>query len=878
MEIPKAYEAKNYENDIYARWEQSGYFNPDVLIENKLIKSTAPVFTIILPPPNVTGQLHLGHAAMLAYEDLMIRYHRLQGYQALWLPGTDHAAIATQTKVEKIISAQGQKKEDLGREKFLQTVRNYVDESKTTIRNQIRKMGSSLDWSREKYTLDEDISQTVYQVFKKMYDDGLIYRGNRIVNWCPRCQSTLADDEVEYEQQQANLYYLKYGPVVIATTRPETKLGDTGLAVNPTDKRYQHLLGKELEINFGVSSIRVKVFADSEVDPEFGTGAIGVTPAHSQVDFAWAEKYQLPIVKIIDEQGKMTAQAGKYVGQDVLVCRDNFLADLKQAGLLGKIEPITNNISLCYRCHTPIEPLTSRQWFIAVNKKIPKLNKSLKELSLDAVRTGLANRSDKKIEIIPERFNKVYFHWMENLRDWCISRQIWWGHRIPVWYKNQEQGVNNQGQVDQAAEIYVGVEPPPGEGWVQDEDTLDTWFSSALWTFSTLGWPQGNDFKRFHPTQVLETGYDILFFWVARMIIMTTYTTGQIPFHKVYLHGLVRDRQGRKMSKSLGNGIDPLAMIDKFGADALRLSMIIGVTPGNDLSLYEEKIAGYRNFVNKLWNISRYILMNLSEPKLTDKFPPAKTLADEWLLSEFNNLIFQVTTELNKYRFSQAIEILYEFVWSKLADWYLEIAKIETDKEEILNYILQKLLILIHPFVPFVSEAIWTEVFNPSKQNRLLLMVQSWPQAEKVKTTKQVKLFSVLQKLIVNIRSIKNSSGLSSSQIVPVDIFTTDYLVVFQQHQEIIEKLARVKISWLKKNPTKNNQLIIAPEYSFIFKLDIKPKDQSKEIENLEKFINGLEKKLNNKEFTKKAPAEVVAKEKKKLAEAKKKLKQIKNP
>ncbi len=869
MEIPKAYEAKNYENEIYDRWEKSGYFNPDVLIENGIIKSTAPVFTIVLPPPNVTGQLHLGHAAMLAYEDLMIRYHRLQGYQALWLPGTDHAAIATQTKVEKIIASEGKKKEDLGREKFLEIVKDYVDKSRATIRNQIRKMGSSLDWSREKYTLDKDVSQTVYQVFKKMYDDGLIYRGNRIVNWCPRCQSTLADDEVEYEQQQANLYYIKYGPVVIATTRPETKLGDTGLAVNPNDKRYLHLLGKELKINFGVANIKVKVFADNEVDPEFGTGAIGVTPAHSQIDFAWAEKYKLPIIKVIDEKGKMTEAAGEYAGQDVLVCRENFVADLKRAGLLEKIEPINNNISICYRCHTAIEPLTSRQWFIDVNKKISRLDKSLKELAIEAVQTGLDGKGDKKIEIIPERFNKVYFHWLENLRNWCISRQIWWGHRIPVWYKNKKQK-------DEEVEIYVGINPPQEAGWVQDEDTLDTWFSSALWTFSTLGWPEGLDFKRFHPTQVLETGYDILFFWVARMIIMTTYVTGQIPFEKVYLHGLVRDRQGQKMSKSLGNGIDPLDMIEKFGTDALLLSMIIGVTPGNDLILYEEKIAGYKNFVNKLWNISRYILINLSELKLTDQYPQAKTLADEWVLSEFNNLIFQVTGDLNKYRFSQAIEALYEFVWSKLADWYLEIAKIEGNKSEILNYILQKLLILIHPFIPFVSEVIWTQSYNRNKQDKLMLMIQRWPQVIEKKSNAKIKDFLVLQKLIINLRSVKNESGIAIKQSLPVDIYSKEFLSLFQQQQKLIENLARVKINWLDKNSMTANNKVITSEYSFVFKVDIKVKDKSKEIDNLKKYINGLEKKLKNKQFLSKAPSEVVAKEKEKLNDAKKKLAQIK--
>lgn len=877
MELPKAYEAKNYENEIYARWEKSGYFNPDVLIAQKLIKPDAPTFTIVLPPPNVTGELHLGHAAMLAYEDLLIRYHRLQGQQALWLPGTDHAAIATQTKVEKIIALEGMKKEDLGREKFLQRVRDYVDESKNKIRQQIRKMGSSLDWSREKYTLDEGISQTVYQVFKKMYDDGLIYRGNRIVNWCPRCQSTLADDEVEYKEQSTPFYYFKYGPVVIGTARPETKFADKVIIVHPDDKRYKDLVGKKFMVPWIEGEIEAQVIADEIADPELGTGAMTITPAHSFVDFELAQKYKLEIIKIIDEQGNLTEVAGKFTGQNANQAREKIVAKMAAQGLVDHIDKdYIHNLSVCYRCETPIEPLPSRQWFIDVNKKIPHLKKSLKELSLEAVRTGLDGQVDKKIEIIPERFQKVYFHWMENLRDWCISRQIWWGQQIPVWYKNQEQGTRSKEQANQTADIYVGVEPPTEDGWVQDEDTLDTWFSSALWTFSTLDWPKGTDFKRFHPTQVLETGYDILFFWVARMIIMTTYATGQIPFQKVYLHGLVRDRQGKKMSKSLDNGIDPLAMIDKFGADALRLSMIIGVTPGNDLSLYEEKIAGYRNFVNKLWNISRYILLNLAKPQLTDLKPQGKTLADKWILAEFNHLISQVTTQLDNYKFSAAIELLYEFVWSKLADWYLEIAKIESDKEEILNYILHKLLILIHPFVPFVSEAIWTEIYNPQKQDKLMLLVQSWPQTDKDKSVSEVKEFLILQKLITNLRSAKNENSLAAGQFIPVEIYTKEFLTIFQKQQSLIEKLARVKISWLDKNPAKVNQQIVTPEYSFVFRAEVKVKDNSKELAQLIKFIAGLEKKLSNKEFLQKAPAEVVAKEKNKLSEAKEKLLKLK--
>ncbi len=877
MDIPKAYEAKNYEDEIYQRWEKSGFFNPDVCIASGLTSQTAPTFTIVLPPPNVTGELHLGHAAMLAYEDLLIRYHRLRGEQALWLPGTDHAAIATQTKVEKILASQGKNKEDLGQEKFLQTVREYVTASKNTIRNQIRKMGSSLDWSREKYTLDPDISQTVYQVFEQMYNDGLIYRGNRIVNWCPRCHSTLADDEVEYKEQKSPFYYFKYGPVVIGTARPETKFADKVIIVHPDDVRYRDLVGKKFMVPWIEGEIEAQVIADEIADPQLGTGAMTITPAHSFVDFELAQKYDLSVVKIIDEQGNLTEEAGEFAGRNAYQARKKIVAKMAAQGLVDHIdEDYVHNLSVCYRCETPIEPLPSRQWFIDVNKEIPRLKKSLKELSLDAVRAGLDGQVDKKIEIIPERFHKVYFHWMENLRDWCISRQIWWGHRIPVWYKQQQSKAKNKKQADEEVEIYVGSKPPTGKGWVQDEDTLDTWFSSALWTFSTLGWPKAKDFKRFHPTQVLETGYDILFFWVARMIIMTTYATGEIPFKKVYLHGLVRDRHGKKMSKSLGNGIDPLAMIDKFGADALRLSMVIGVTPGNDLSLYEEKIAGYRNFVNKLWNISRFILMNLPNPQLTDLRPQGKTLADDWILSEFNQLVKQVTTELDNYKFSAAVELLYDFVWGKLADWYLEIAKIENNKSEILNFILQKLLILIHPFVPFVSEAIWTEVYNLSKQDKLLLMVQTWPPADKVETTKEIKLFTVLQKLIINLRSTKNEYLLPVAEFIPVKIYSEKYLSFFQGQQELIQKLARVKIEWSKADllETKNKQ--IESEFTVVMENKTTEIDHSQTIQALKEYIVSLEKKLINKDFLQKAPLEIITKEREKLAAAKEKLNKLK--
>lgn len=841
-ELDKAYEPQKYEDAIYADWEQSGFFNPDNL------KAKGKPFVISMPPPNATGILHLGHAAALAYEDLMIRYNRLKGRKALWVPGTDHAAIATQTKVEKILVEEGSSRESLGREKFLGRVRDYVAGSQDTIRNQTRKMGSSCDWSRERYTFDEGLSKAVSEAFIRMYNDGLIERDYRIVNWCPRCASTLADDEVAYEEQDAKLYYIKYGPFTIATTRPETKLADTGVAVHPSDKKYKKYIGQTLDIDLAGHNIKVKVFSDKAVDPKFGSGAVGVTPAHSAVDFEFAQKNGLEIIKLIGEDGKLLASGGKYKGMDAMSARKAFVKDLERAGEIVKVEDYKNNLSVCYRCDTPIEPLTSEQWFVRVNKKIPGRNKTLKQLATQAVKSG-------EIKILPDRFAKTYHHWMESLHDWCISRQIWWGHRIPVWYKGEE--------------VYVGQEKPKGKGWVQDEDTLDTWFSSALWTFSTLGWPdKTKDFKTFHPTTVMETGYDIIFFWVARMILMTEYLLDQKPFETVYLHGMIRDKEGKKMSKSLGNGIDPIEMSQKFGTDALRLSLIIGSAPGSDLKLYEEKIAGYRNFVNKLWNISRFIFSSVAEVKSIKTEPKAKTLADKWILSELNNLIKEVDTDLAEFRFSAAGEKLYDFTWNKLADWYLEISKIEKParqagtagggKDQILLYILERLLILWHPFTPFVTELLWQQF-----DSKDMLMVKAWPKATKA-DKKSLENFSDLQKLVIKIRNLK-----AENKIPPKDL-PNCYLeskIFSQNDSEVVAKLSRVNL--VKELPKAKSFTIGKTKGKINLVKDLSDKERS----DLEKYIKATEAKLNNKNFTDNAPPQVVADTKKRLAEAKNKLK-----
>ncbi len=768
-ELPKAYNAAEYEDAIYKRWEESGFFNPDNL------KKTKKSFSIVMPPPNATGALHVGHAVMLALEDLMVRYHRMKGDDTLWIPGTDHASIATQNKVEKILlETEGKTRQDLGRAEFLKRVEEYVAASRERIRLQIRKLGSSCDWSREAFTLDVPRGLAVAAVFKKMYEDGLIYRGNRLVNWCPRCQSTLSDDEVEYKEEHANFYYLKYGPFVIATARPETKFLDKVIVVHPKDRRYKKYIGQEMLVPWIEGEVKAKILADESVDPKFGTGAMTITPAHDFNDFAIAQRQGLEIVPIIDEQGNLTAAAGSFAGANAREARGRIIERLQTKGLVEKIDPnYTHNLSVCYRCATPLEPLVSQQWFIDVNKKIPRRGTTLKQLMMEAVKSG-------KIKITPARFSKVYFYWVNNLRDWCVSRQIWYGHRIPVYYCKRESPnfefrisnkiLNLKSKIENlACPPIVSVERPlqcPRCGNAeptQDPDTLDTWFSSGLWTFSTLGWPHFapptggasrgtpqslNDLERFYPTSVLETGYDILFFWVARMILMSTYVLREVPFKKVYLHGLVRDIQGRKMSKSLGNVIDPLEVIPKYGTDALRLALVIGNTPGNDLRLSEEKIAGFRNFTNKLWNISRFILLQVPPSPLPSpspgrgeserhprplrerdgvrgQTPTPQTPADKWILARLQKVIAQTSRLIEQDKFSLAGEELRAFTWEELADRYLEIAKREKGKEEILAYILETILKLWHPFMPFVTEAIWQQSLARGEDN--FLMIQSWP-------------------------------------------------------------------------------------------------------------------------------------------------------
>lgn len=720
------YEPGSTEERIYIFWEESGLFNPEKCITEGYTSPDAEPFTIVLPPPNVTGTLHLGHAAMLAIEDILIRYKRMNGYRTLWIPGTDHAAIATQSKVEKILSKEGVRKQDLGREEFLKKVEDFAQESHDTIVSQIKSMGASVDWSREAYTLDKVREKAVYTAFKNMYEDGLIYRGERIVNWDPKGQTTISDDEIVHEERDATLYTFKYSPdfpISISTTRPETKLGDTAVAVHPDDERYKKYIGQTFDVNFIGVDLKIKIVADENVEPEFGTGALGVTPAHSHIDFDIAKKNSLPIISVINEYAKITENIpDPFAGLKVLDARNLVVEKLKEAGLIEKEEVVKQNVATAERTGGIIEPLPKLQWWIDVNKEF-----SLKHSGIDGIKSGekvtlkkLMHQvvENNQIEILPDRFEKIYSNWINNLHDWCISRQIWYGHRIPVWYKGED--------------IFVGFESP-GDDWTQDEDTLDTWFSSGLWTFSTLGWPdETEDLKIYHPTNVLETGYDIIFFWVARMILMTTYNLGQIPFRTVYLHGLVRDEKGVKMSKSLGNTIDPVEVSKEYGADAVRMALIVGVGPGADLNLGENKIKAYKKFSNKIWNIARFIQENVGDTLYDANYTITET--DRVPLDELTATLADITTDIENYRLYMASEKLYHFVWNTFANDIIEESKnifksdIEAEiesRKQLLMKMFDYLLKALHPFIPFITEEIYQSLsYNKDKTP---LMVQKWP-------------------------------------------------------------------------------------------------------------------------------------------------------
>lgn len=884
IKLPKTYNAKGVEDEIYQRWESSGLFNPDNLEKADDRFWKADPYSIAMPPPNATGELHMGHAMMLAIEDLLIRYTRMVGYKTLWLPGTDHAAIATQNVVERQIwETEGKTRHNVGREELLRRIEEFVSETRGRIQTQIRKMGSSCDWSREKYTLSPELSLAVRTIFKRMYDAGLIYRGNRMVNWCLRCGTTLADDEVEYQTRPGQVYYISYplsqgkDRLVVATVRPETMLADTAVAVNPNDPRYKKYIGQKVMLP--LINRELPIIADSHIDPEYGTGVMKVTPGHDPHDFEIGQRHGLETINLLTLDGKINSQEASdhgfedYAGLDITAARDKIVATLENQGFLDKTEDITHNVGFCYRCGTAVEPIISKQWFVSVNQKFEIKNKkfvkllklkggatTLKEMMTVAVESGA-------IRIVPERFEKIYMEWMKNLRDWNISRQIWFGHRIPVYY------------CQDCGEIIVEVEQPPAcpkchsAKLLQDEDTLDTWFSSGLWTFSTLGWPSSgkstedapaSDLETYHPTTILETGYDILFFWVGRMILMTGFALEDIPFKTVYLHGLIRDQEGKKMSKSKGNVVNPLDMIERYGTDALRLSLIMGTTPGLDSRIYEEKIQTYRNFINKLWNISRYILSHKEEMKTREKMP--LSLADEWILEQLGETVASVNDKLNNFEFGLAGEELMKFTKDQFADWYIEISKIKNQKsnsKETLPEVLTTLLKLWHPFAPFITEHIWSMMSDE------LLIIQTYPRLRKRKNAKPTvwqERFTAVQQLVTGLRNLRAEYRVAPKTIVPAGVELPDQLSWIEQyHTPTIEKLARVKLNFAPLDESQKmpyflwlnlKVYLLVPQFDPKTELDLAKKELGK-AENLAAKYNA---QLAKKDFLEKAPAAVVEK------------------
>jgi valyl-tRNA synthetase len=868
MALEKYFEPRKYEHEIYRRWEESGAFRPDR-------DSGAPAFVISMPPPNATGTLHTGHAVMLALEDLMTRWRRMCGDAALWVPGTDHAAIATESVVIKNLQAEGlaDPRGELGREELLRRIADYVAGSRDRIREQIRAMGSSCDWSRERYTMDPQLSRCVNAVFARMFRDGLIYRGPRIVNWDPFLQTTVSDDEIYHQDRPAKFYTLRYGPFLVGTSRPETKLGDTAVAVHPDDERYAEHVGKTYEIEWPSGpTIKVRVVADAAVDPETGTGAVGVTPAHSHVDFDIAQRHDLPLLQVIGEDGRMTDAAGPtYAGMKVEECRQAFVAELERAGLLAEVEDYVQSTSLCYRSKQPIEPLPKEQWFIAVDKPAVtwegrKL--SLKQVLREVVRTGA-------IRILPEHQEKTYFHWIDNLRDWCISRQIWWGHRVPVWYRGEE-------------DVYCGHRPPEGGGWRQDEDTLDTWFSSALWTWSTLVDPQlaanpevslrqllerSPDFRRFHPTSVMETGYDILFFWVARMILMTTYATGQIPFRTVYLHGLILDKDGDKMSKSKPETcVDPLDTIEEYGADILRLALLVGNAPGRDLKLGKERLVGGKRLLNKLWNAGKLVDASVGriapERGRAGLTPSAvEHPVNRWMLVRLREAVQRIDDRLAAFYFGDAAELLRQSFWGELCDFYLEAIKVPPLAEleetaEVVFHAFTGYLKLFHPFLPFVTEKLWGELGCDGQ-----LISASWPTADAAHDwPADAEGVDAVVRLVAAVRGVRAEQGLEPGVKVAVAVHPRSHAEALEASRAIVERLVQAEsVTFAAGSAPEGATVAVDPAFEVAVRLGDADREAelrrlTKQLEEARQHLQGLEKRLANENFVTRAKPEAVEK------------------
>ncbi|MDI6735828.1 MAG: valine--tRNA ligase [bacterium] len=861
MDIPKAYEPHLVEKKWYKYWEENNYFRADA----DSSKPPQPPFSIVIPPPNVTGSLHIGHALNNTLQDILTRFKRMQGYNTLWLPGTDHAGIATQNVVEKQLRLQGLTRQDLGREKFIERVWEWKKEYGGLIIEQLKRLGTSCDWSRTRFTMDEGLSKAVREVFVSLYEQGFIYRDYYIVNWCPRCHTALADIEVEYKTINGHLDYIKYEGVeknqfvVVATTRPETMLGDTAVAVNPDDKRYNHLIGKEVILP--ILNRRLKVIGDSFVEKEFGTGAVKVTPAHDPNDFEIGKRHALQQINILNPDATMNENTGHYQGLDRYECRKKLVEELKAQGLLIKREDYSYAVGHCYRCQTIIEPYLSQQWFVRM--------KEIAKPAIEAVKDG-------RLEFIPKNWEKTYFEWMENIRDWCISRQIWWGHQIPVWYCPKCKATIVERQ-DPTKCPQCG-----GNELVQDPDVLDTWFSSALWPFSTLGFPEKTkDLAVFYPTSVLSTGFDIIFFWVARMIMMGLKFMGDVPFKQVYIHALIRDAEGQKMSKSHGNVIDPLKVIDKYGTDALRFTLAIMAVQGRDILLAEERIEGYRHFCNKLWNAGRLILTNLNDyipnPEPRTLNPEYLSLPDRWILTRLNQVIEEVTEGIDSYRFNEAAQILYDFVWHEYCDWYLELAKPELAGErrrltqDLLLATLNSILRLLHPFMPFITEELWQKL-SIAPQNSI--MVTSWPTSNAQEIDlESIKTMETIQEVVTAIRTIRTEMRIPPKQKIPTLIIKSEgmlkensgYLTLLTNINEVIFNPEAIKPDKAVTMVVKGIEFYLPLEG--IVDLVEEERRLSQELSKVERDLKLIQVRLANEEFMSRAPEEVVKKERMRLEE-----------
>lgn len=861
-ELAKLYDPKEFEDRIYKYWNDNGCFRAEIDREKK-------PYTIVIPPPNITGQLHMGHALDETLQDILIRWKRMSGYSALWLPGTDHAAIATEAKIVEAMRKDGVSKEDLGREGFMERAWAWKEKYGGRIVEQLKKLGSSCDWSRERFTMDEGCSKAVKEAFVNYYEKGLIYRGERIINWCPHCRTSLSDAEVEYEDQAGHFWHLRYqladgsGYLELATTRPETLLGDTAVAVNPNDERYKHLVGKMLILP--IVHREIPIVADEYVEMDFGTGVVKITPAHDPNDFEVGLRHNLPVINVMTDDAKITEDYPAYAGMDRYEARKAIVADLEKEGALVKIEDYSHNVGTCYRCGTTVEPKVSTQWFVKM--------KPLAGPAISAVKNG-------ETKFVPERFEKIYFHWLENIRDWCISRQIWWGHQIPAFY------------CDECGEMTVTKEnsaacPKCGKQMRQDPDTLDTWFSSALWPFSTLGWPdKTEDFDYFYPTNTLVTGYDIIPFWVMRMMFSGLEYTGQVPFDTVLIHGLVRDEQGRKMSKSLGNGIDPLEVIDKYGADALRFMLANGNSPGNDMRYIDEKVKSARNFANKLWNASRFIMMNLPDGFINEGLPENLNLEDKWVISKFNTLAKEVNENLDKFELGVAVSKLYDFIWDVYCDWYIELTKpriqeggeTKNTAQAVLVWVMEGMLKLLHPFMPYITEEIWQVLTNESGP----IMISQFPQYdEKLSFINEEDDFGKIIEAIKAVRARRTEMNVPPS--VKAKIFIeTQNKSLFEKCSVFFEKLASASEIEVSEKYEIEDAVTAVTDSARLFIPMNELVDKDKELARLEKEkakvqkdIDFLGGKLSNEGFLAKAPEKLIEAEKAKLARAEEKMAKI---